>query len=223
MARRAVFGAAVALILCLVAGSRPRVLGDGVEYLTMALNFASGHGPAIAPKDIANLQRQLADVDPRLETWDMRGATFPGPDHRRDLLHFWVYPLIAAPVVAVTHVMGASPLWGFAALNLCLLGAALWVAIPRVGGAGATLLFIGPILWWIDKPHTEVFTFSLLVIASVAIRDRPWWSLIAAGRAAAGIFPIAVLALAIAAAQAVARRAVWSDRRFLVATIARSE
>src|SRR3954454_21771102 len=220
MARRAVFSAACALILFLVAGSRPRVLGDGVEYLTMALNFASGHGPAVAPKDVASLQRQLADVDPRLETWDIRGATFPGPDHRRDLLQFWVYPLIAAPLVAVARIVGASPLWGFVALNLCLLGAALWLAIPRVGGASATLLFIGPILWWVDKPHTEVFTFSLLVIAFVAIRDRPWWSLIAAGLAAAQNFPIAVLVVSIACAHAFARRALWRDRRFLVAVVA---
>src|SRR4051812_32622152 len=106
MARCAVFGAAGMLILCMLAGSPPRVLGDGVEYLTMALNFASGHGPAVAPKDIANLQRQLADVDPRLATWDIRRATFPGSDHRRDLVHFWVYSLIAAPLVAVAGVVG---------------------------------------------------------------------------------------------------------------------
>src|SRR3982751_5245705 len=176
MARRAVFGAAVALILCLAAGSRPRVLGDGVEYLTMALNFASGHGPAVAPKDVASLQRQLADVDPRLETWDIRGATFPGPDHRRDLLHFWVYPLIAAPLVAVARIVGASPLWGFVALNLCLLGAALWLAIPRVGGASATLLFIGPILWWVDEPQNFPVAVVVVSIACAhAIARRGVW------------------------------------------------
>jgi hypothetical protein len=220
MVRRALFGAAGALIVCLLAASPPRVVGDGAEYLTMALNFASGNGPAIAPGDIAKLQRQLADVDPRLDTWDIRGASFPGPDHRRDSLHFWIYPLIAAPLVAVARGVGVSPLWGFAAVNVGLLAAAFWVAIPRLGGAGAMLLFIGPILWWIDKPHTEIFTFSLLAIAFLTIRDRPWCSLVAAGFAAAQNFPVAVLVVSIACGSAVARAGAWRDRRLLAATLA---
>ena len=50
-----------------------------------------------------------------------------------------------------------------------------------------------PILWWLDKVHTEVFTFSLLAIALALVSSRPWLASIAAALASTQNPPIAVL------------------------------
>jgi len=70
---------------------------------------------------------------------------------------------------------------------------AIWVVVPRIGVVATTLLLFSPIVWWIDKPHTEVYTVSLLAIALALMRDRPWWSMVLAGLAATQNPPIAVL------------------------------
>jgi hypothetical protein len=47
----------------------------------------------------------------------------------------------------------------------------------------------------IDKAHTEVFTFALPTIAFALMRERPWWSMVAAGAASTQNPPIAILVL----------------------------
>lgn len=189
------WGAALALI----AGSTPRLVGDGAEYLAMSLNFAALKRPAIAPADLDTLHRKIVAVDPALDVWDIREASTPGRDGRRDFSHFWIYPLLAVPFLWATELLHATPIAAFTALNLALLGAALWVAAPRLGGAATLLLFGGPIIWWLDKPHTEPFTFALLVIALVLMPERPWWSMAAAGLASTQNLPIALLLVLVAA------------------------
>src|SRR4051812_17381168 len=184
MPRAQVLIVAGALAVSLIAGSPQRLVGDGREYLAQAINFASFHGPAFRPADLPAIRSRMARFDPRLENWDIRGATVADARRGRVFLHFWFYGLLAAPLLWLTDLVGAPPTLAFAAVNLALLGTALWVALPRIGTAACLLIFGGPILWWIDKAHTEVFTFALLTIAFASMRDRPWWALLASGAAA---------------------------------------
>jgi len=207
------FGAA--LVVCLVADSSARLVGDGAEYLAMATNFASLRGPALAPADLPRTEEAVAAADGRFARWDAAASTIAARDRRRDFVHFWFYPLLAAPFVWTTRAVGASPLYAFTLLNGLLLLAALHVALPRIGGAACLLLFAGPAIWWIDKAHTEIFTFSLLAIAFLVMRDRPWWSMVAAGAAAAQNPPIAIVMVLTAAGGLFGRQGSVRDGRFL--------
>ena len=216
---RALLGALV-FGLALVAGSPQRVVGDGGEYLMMAANFANGHRPSIGRQALPVLQEQLARFDPALATWNIEASSVLGRDGRRDFLHFWFYPLLVAPAAWLADLIGAAPTYPFALVNLALLGLALWVALPRVGPWTALLMFASPIVWWVDKAHTEAFTFSLLTIAFVTWRDRPWWAIVAAAAASTQNPPIGVLAVGMGLAAIVADPARLRDRRFIAGSVA---
>jgi hypothetical protein len=108
----------------------------------------------------------------------------------------WLYPLAAAPFVRAAEAAGRDPLIGFTALNVVLLIVAGVLLVRRVSVVAAVLLAAGPILWWVDKAHTEVFTFSLITLAIVLLTTAPWWSILALGAAAAQNPPIAGAMLA---------------------------
>ena len=215
-----VLGIAGLLALSLIAGSSPRLVGDGREYLAQAINFASFHGPGIRPRDLNDIQAEMARFDPSLAGWDIRGATAADARRNRDFQHFWFYALLAAPGVWATRLLAVPPTLSFTAVNLALLGIALWVALPRIGAAGALLLFASPLVWWIDKAHTEVFTFSLLVIAFSECERRPWWSMVAVGLAATQNPPIAAVAVFVWIATVLHDRAALTDRRVVAGSVA---
>ncbi|MCC7010663.1 MAG: hypothetical protein IT184_17770 [Acidobacteria bacterium] len=210
---------ALALIVCLVAPSPPSIPGDGGEYVVLALNFAELKGPSIAAGDLPGYMQELAKIRPDIVSFD------PSPFMRRargslDYLHFWFYSLLAVPGVWLTRLVGASPVYGFALLNAALLLGALAVALPRLGTPVSVLLFASPIVWWIDKPHTEPYTFAMLTIAMVLFEERPWWAVLAAG-AAAVQNPVAYAFLGLTLAGGVLQgRRVFLDRRWIAAALA---
>ena len=205
---------AFALALVLVSGSSPRLVGDGHEYMVQALNFARFSGPSIDHRVIPWMQRRLTTLDPRFATFDIEREAPGNRDGRRDFVHFWFYAWLATPMVWLADETGVNPLYAFTLLNLMLLGLALRVSLPRVGLPGCLLLFGGPIIWWIDKAHTEIFTFSLLTVAMVLLRERPWWSVMALGAAATQNPPIAVVLVLVAVAEVVARPSALREWRF---------
>ncbi|HEY3383366.1 MAG TPA: hypothetical protein VGK32_16460 [Vicinamibacterales bacterium] len=206
--------AALLLAVAFLGGSSPHIVGDGAEYVAYGLNFASFRGPSIDPANLPALRLEIAEHEQVPATWGLDTSLVRGRDGRGDFAHFWFYPLLATPGLWVTRACGLHPSYAFAALNLALLGLALAASLRSVGGAGSTLLFLGPILWWIDKPHTEPFTFALLIIAFSLLRDRPWWSLVAAGTAAAQNPPIGALIGLIGVAQILTNHQLWHDRRW---------
>ena len=165
--------------------SSPRGTGDSGEYVAAAANLAAFERPSLTAEERARVH---IDV-PKLT----------GADGRQDTLHFWMYPLVAAlPLRAVTAA-GLDPAWAFAAVNVALLLAAAAVAATRLDWPALAVVFASPILWWTDKIHTEVFTFSLLAIAFTLLPGTPGAALAAIGIAAAQNPPLVVV-LAIAAA-----------------------
>ncbi|MEO7190345.1 MAG: hypothetical protein ABI051_04760 [Vicinamibacterales bacterium] len=215
---------ATILIACVVAwllaGSRLRVVGDGVEYLAQALNFAVLEKPSVGRKDVARIEAQVAETDPHFANWHIAPSTFPGPDRRRDFIHFWMYALMATPFVWVTRALSLSPLLAFTLLNLILLGVAIAVVRPRIGSAATLLLFASPLIWWIDKAHTEVFTVALLTVSMALLTEKPWWALLAAGLASSQNPPIAVLLPLILAHQLISRPERRRDSRLWVGVAA---
>ena len=213
MRRSSILCLAGVLAVSLIAASPQRLVGDGREYLAQALNFASLHGPPLRPRDLDGIRLEMARFDPALASWNIRDATVADARRNLDFQHFWFYALLAAPGVWLTRLLDLPPTLAFTGLNVVFIGLALWTAIPRIGAAGSALLFASPIIWWIDKAHTEVFTFSLLVVAFALIEEKPWWSMIAAGAAAAQNPPIAAVLLFVWLASVSHDRSALIDRR----------
>ena len=107
--------------------------------------------------------------------------------------HFWFYSLLATPFVWMIRLLSLPLLAAFVVLNVLLLTSACWFVSGRLAWPYVALIFVSPIVWWSDKAHTEVFTFSMLAIACALLQERPWWSLVCLGAAAAQNLPIALL------------------------------
>jgi hypothetical protein len=197
----------VPLLALQLAQSAPRRVGDGAEYVAMAMNLAAGSRPSLTASQIA----RAAAAFPNDTGFDLVMPELRGADGRQDFPHFWLYPLLAAPFVRAAAGLGWHPAAGFTVLNLLLLAAAVAAILWRAGVWPALLLGVGPVLWWVDKAHTEVLTFAVLTVAIVSLPVAPWWALLALGVGAAQN-PALLAAWAVAALVAVVARGV-RDRR----------
>lgn len=207
-ASSAVVTTAYLLVLIVgIAGSQPRRVGDAQEYMAMALNLAGLHPPSVSASDIREIEANFRSMDLLFDAGTrarlhaegslfdqvpVQNDVYLRPDGRQDFPHFWFYPALAAPEVEVARLLGINPGYGFAFLNVILLTTAFFMVVRQIPTALALMLFVGPVLWWVDKAHPEAFTFSLLAIALVRLRDRPWWSLLALAAASTQNPPIAL-------------------------------
>jgi hypothetical protein len=185
----------VLLLVSLAVGATPKVVGDGGEYFVYAVAMASGHVPPLSPEDLQDAKSVLVSTEAQFETWDPERSTVANASGDRDFVHFWFYPAIAAPGAFLARSAGISPAWSFVFANVVLLTLAWHLSVARFGWAVSLLVCGGPVLWWVDKVHTEVFTVSLLTIAVASLSSRPWLSLVALGAAATQNPPIAALLL----------------------------
>jgi hypothetical protein len=205
------------LLVALIATSRPRRVGDAGEYLAMAMNLARLQPPALSPADIVRVERRLTEL--HFTGFSLSSSQLRGASGRQDFFHFWFYSALAVPGIWLTELLGLHPNYGFVALNVLLFLGALWAVSKRLAWWLTAVVFCSPVLWWIDKSLTEVFTFSLLAVAFVLLREAPWWAMICLGAASTQNPPIASLALSVALAAPLLRRGAWSERRFWVGAL----
>ena len=96
-------------------------------------------------------------------------------DDRQELSHFWVYPLLTAPVMVMSDALGAHPLLAFVLTNAALLTAAVLV-VTRVFGVSSALMLLASPLGWI-----YYFPLIWLTVAAAVEAVRPlsarwvWW------------------------------------------------
>ena len=145
----------VLLLVTLACSSTQRRVGDGGEYLAMALNLSRMHPPAISDAEMRDIEQTFAGLGDGFEGFSLVNPDFRGRDGRQDLIHFWLYPLLAAPWVWVARGLALPVNACFTFVNILLLAVALWVVSGQVRRDVALLLFVGPIIWWTDKGHTE--------------------------------------------------------------------
>ena len=202
--RATVLALAYGLVLAaLLLGSTPRAEGDYLEYVAMALQMASLQGPALTLPELDAIRAELEPFGIAIQQTMPPGTVYHFP-------HFWFYSALAAPGVAMTRVLAVHPVYGFALLNLALIGGAAWLLFRRHHWTVALLVLGSPVVWWIDKAHTEVFTFSLLAIAMTLASSHPGIAMVCAGAAATQNPPIAVAVPLIALA---ATRGEWRRLR----------
>jgi len=192
--------------LCLVAWlgvavwqANPVRVGDGHEYVAVALNLARGHAPSFAPEQIPALEAELRSLGPSFATASVNYPELVGRDGRQDVPHFWLYPLLALPGVIGALLLGVSPLWGFVALHVGLLTLLTWLVATRPAPAWTSLILLGPLTWWIDKPSTDLLLVVCLGGAMLLWSQRPAVSLVLLGIGASHN-PALVLVLALFAA-----------------------
>lgn len=191
----------LAFLLFLVARSPARRVGDGGEYVAMAMNLAAFRPPSLSQSDLHRIERRFQTIAAGYETVPLEMPALRAGDGRQDLPHFWLYPLLAVPALWATDALGAHPNYAFTFLNVVIACSAFVVLALRTSIFIAVLMLAGPLIWWIDKAHGDVFTVSLLAIGFALLQRAPGWALIALGAAAAQNPPLApVFALAAAAA-----------------------
>jgi hypothetical protein len=165
-------------LLTAAAASTPRRVGDGGEYFVMSLQLAGGGPPALSREELSTFRQRLARIGSGFETSLLEYPDLIGNDGRQDFLHFFLYPLIVAPAVPAVGWFGLHPNWAFTLVNAFLLSAAVFVVASRAPLVAVVAGFVGPIIWWVDKAHTEAFLFAAVSVAAVILRQQPGTALI---------------------------------------------
>src|SRR6266540_1568315 len=168
----------LAILVILVGLSPPRITGDGPEYLLLAQRFAHGESP--------NIPTALAQEKGLYEARLIDRYSY------QQLWHFWLFPLLVSPLFWVTAE--TTRFGPFVLANMTLLAVAFAVIFRRLGLAAATFVGLGPIIWWVDKAQTEVFSVAALSLG-FAMLSRPAAAALAFSVASTQNPPIAVLAL----------------------------
>src|SRR5215210_3328054 len=105
------------LLLFLVIGSSARRVGDGGEYLAMAENLRYLRPPALSRADLSATERFFRHIDTGYDRARLREPRLRGRDGRQDMFHFWLYPALAAPWLAVTETLTVNPTYAFTVVN----------------------------------------------------------------------------------------------------------
>jgi hypothetical protein len=169
----------VAGLLIAATLSTPRRVGDGGEYFAMTMRLASLQPPAVTREELAGLRAEIAKLGQGFDSALLEYPNLVGRDGRQDFLHFFLYPLFVAPMWRVAALFGWHPNWAFTVTNVGLLGLAAFLVLRRVPAAVWLGAFLSPIVWWIDKAHTEAFLFAAVAVAAATFDRNPTIALIA--------------------------------------------
>jgi hypothetical protein len=159
-------------LLGAAAASTPRRVGDGGEYVVMAMQLASGRGPSVSAGQLAAFKDELLAVGGGFESSLLDYPDLVAADGGQDFLHFFLYPLVVAPVMSIARTVDVHPNWAFTVVNALLLAGALFLIARHVPLIAVIAGFVSPIIWWVDKAHTEAFWFALVSVMGGAWRRR---------------------------------------------------
>ena len=215
--RRAALTAVLYLAALLVTAvwSPPRRVGDGGEYFVMARQLASARPPSLSADDLREVKTDLAALGAGFESALLDYPDLIASDGRQEFLHFFLYPLLVAPVVPVVSAVGLHPNWAFTIANALMLAGAFFVVARFAPLTACVAGFVSPIIWWVDKAHTEAFLFATVTIAAVVAGARPalalvMFALAGAQNAALGItYPVFALLIYLATRRTVFRPRTW--------------
>lgn len=202
----------------------PFVTGDGSEYIAQSLAITRGEGVYIQPNtqswiDYSRLHEsgKVTFSPTRLskEFQHLCRAEARACDYN----HFWFYSLVTSLTGGIILGLQAhlAPHW-FALTNLMMLTCSCFfthrMASPTGGNTRKateekikewisvlSFILLSGILWWISLAHTEIFSFSLLMPASMLLTRRRYLecSLIMAVASTQNYFwaPVAICLLAL--------------------------
>lgn len=150
-----------------------RIGGDGPTYMATALSLLAHHHSAIGADAIA----YAAEV-----SRNQPGVMLKGLDGQLHAVHFWGYPLMASPLVAITKATGILRGQEFFLLNigiaLVMLGMTLRLAKDRGEALLAFALVLFPsIALYLRWSGPEVLSTTTLIAAITCLRaERFGWA-----------------------------------------------
>ncbi len=171
---------ALIAVLSLVVLGKGQRIGDGSEYTIMWLSWAEQLQP-YTDGDTKEIYQQYvahyAHVTPYVPIDQLQtNANFINSAGEVDYAHFWFYSLCAAPFYWPLKVLGLDPGLSFNLLHITLIGLAVYLCHRLLNAAFATAFLLtvtlSPLLWFIDKAHTEVFTVCLVTGALAGHQAR---------------------------------------------------
>jgi hypothetical protein len=157
-------------------------IGDGSEYILQYFGFVESHRPWITSSAIEAYDKffnsgqinYLVGSEQIQTTFSAlsKVSTF-------DLNHFWLYSGIAAAlhIFFKFFLIELSVTDSFVLLHAILFGLSVTFAWKKYSYTGVLtvllLLFGSPIFWYGNKIHTEFFTFTLVLLATIfAIQSK---------------------------------------------------
>lgn len=173
------------VLVLAVSFSTPRRVGDGGEYLVMALRLAALEHPALSGDELDAAKQQLASLGAGFDAALVDYPRLVGADGRQDFLHFWLYPLLVAPFVHLVRALALHPNWAFTFANMAFLAGAVYVVARQLPWPVVVAGFLSPIVWWVDKAHTEVFLYAAISVAAVMFSRVPRLAMLAYAAAGA--------------------------------------
>jgi hypothetical protein len=171
----------IALAFTLAGFLRPTLVGDGAEYYAMFFAWKDTLRPFMTDASWSAVGRlstsgEIAGFVPV----ESLKAAFPAlrMGATSDFNHFWLYSALAALVsraASLLHVtLSAHTAFILTHWLLFSLTAVLAYRYFRLKGLAAVLAlaFLSPMIWYVDKVHTEFFTFCLALSAVIAFSSR---------------------------------------------------
>jgi len=165
--------------------TQPVRVGDGSEYYAMGVSWAETHRPYMTESGWAhyNLLYQ-SNAIPGIESpQQLRSfAPYLVSSGGQDFNHFWFYSLAAAFIAELGDYSGLtiSLHAAFLVLHFLLLAALFSNAVYFYQWQGLltalVLTLLSPVFWYLDKVHTEFFTFAVTSIAVIFFLKRRYFA-----------------------------------------------
>ena len=171
------------VILFLISGPKIQRVGDGGEYYALYYAWETTGNPwmsstAYDAYDELYNSNQITSMVPGEWLQDTFSALQVGSTS--DYNHFWFYSFLAFICAKFLSLLGISlsAHESFLVLHYCLTVALFSITYRFFrwhGIIAVTLMtFTSPILWYFDKVHTELFTYSLVLSSIILIYAKKY-------------------------------------------------
>lgn len=172
---------ATIMLFCWLGKKPGERVGDGSEYYAMFYAWDEGQRPwmdTAANAAYDKLQSGTEVVGLVTRPWFYEAFSELRVGATTDFNHFWFYSLLALLCQKLLMLIGIklSIHASFLALHAVLIGGTIAAAYHyyRLRGAAVMLLLIfgSPLLWYLDKVHTEPFTLCLLFVGMMQMHRQ---------------------------------------------------
>ena len=151
----------------------PLYIGDSREYLGMSISFYNHLSPDLQDVDLT-LRSIIEAKNGIVLSNDFDYLQYYRSESGRYYSnHMWIYSLLNMPMFLLIHYLNFNEYKSFQITNSLLIIACLWLIVllkPYKGWNNFwffLLCAINPALFYIWWPHTEVFSYSFVVMAIV--------------------------------------------------------
>lgn len=157
----------------------PQRVGDGSEYYALYYAIHDGHRTFMTePAWTSYNHLHAGESVLGLVDSQRLSSMFPPLNQKSgaDFNHFWFYPAMAATAGGWLAAVAGTPHAAFLFLHALLAAALIYLCARFYGKSGvlaAGIVIVGsPIFWFVDKAHTEFFTFVCVAAGTTLFLQR---------------------------------------------------